>query len=188
MKIALAGNIASGKSTVQKILHDLGYKVLDTDACGHDALKQPDVKKAFSDLDIFENGEISRPKFGRLVFKEPEIKQKLETIVHPIIRQEILDFFEQNKTDKLLFVGIPLVFEAKMENLFDKIIFIYADDKIRLKRLINRNNYTEEYALLRINSQLPQEEKLARCDYVIKNNDTVDELKKLVTDLVSKLH
>ena len=75
-----------------------------------------------------------------------------------------------------------------MENLFDKIIFIYADDKIRLKRLINRNNYTEEYALLRINSQLPQEEKLARCDYVIKNNDTVDELKKLVTDLVSKLH
>lgn len=188
MKIAIAGNIASGKSTVQKILEDAGFKVLDTDKCGHEALKNPEVKKAFSYLDIFENGEISRHKLGELVFNNPQIKQQLESLVHPIIKQDIQNFFEQNKTDKFLFVGIPLVFEAKMENLFDKIVFVFADDKTRLQRLVKRNNFTEEYALLRINSQLPQEKKLARCDYVIDNNGSVEELKTLVTDFISKLN
>lgn len=188
MKIAIAGNIASGKSTVQKILEDAGFKVLDTDKCGHEALKNPEVKKAFSYLDIFENGEISRHKLGELVFNNPRIKQQLESLVHPIIKQDIQNFFEQNKTDKFLFVGIPLVFEAKMENLFDKIVFVFADDKTRLQRLVKRNNFTEEYALLRINSQLPQEKKLARCDYVIDNNGSVEELKTLVTDFISKLN
>lgn len=188
MKIAIAGNIASGKSTVQKILEDAGFKVLDTDKCGHEALKNPEVKKAFSYLDIFENGEISRHKLGKLVFNNPQIKQQLESLVHPIIKQDIQNFFEQNKTDKFLFVGIPLVFEAKMENLFDKIVFVFADDKTRLQRLVKRNNFTEEYALLRINSQLPQEKKLARCDYVIDNNGSVEELKTLVTDFISKLN
>ena len=188
MKIAIAGNIASGKSTVQKILEDAGFKVLDTDKCGHEALKNPEVKKAFSHLDIFENGEISRHKLGELVFNNPRIKQQLESLVHPIIKQDIQNFFEKNKTDKFLFVGIPLVFEAKMENLFDKIVFVFADDKTRLQRLVKRNNFTEEYALLRINSQLPQEKKLARCDYVIDNNGSVEELKTLVTDFISKLN
>ncbi len=188
MKIAIAGNIASGKSTVQKILEDAGFKILDTDKCGHEALKNPEVKKAFSYLDIFENGEISRHKLGELVFNNPQIKQQLESLVHPIIKQDIQNFFEQNKTDKFLFVGIPLVFEAKMENLFDKIVFVFADDKTRLQRLVKRNNFTEEYALLRINSQLPQEKKLACCDYVIDNNGSVEELKTLVTDFISKLN
>ena len=188
MKIAVAGNIAAGKSVVQNILEDFGYKVLDTDICGHEALKQEEIKTALSDLDIFVNGEISREKLGCLVFNNTEIKQRLENLIHPVIQQDILNFFEQNKTDKLLFVGIPLVFETKMENLFDKIVFIYADDAIRLQRLIKRNHYTEEYALLRLKSQLPQEEKLSRCDYVIKNNCSIGELRVQLMDFISKLN
>ena len=92
MKIAIAGNIASGKSTVQKLLEDSGYKVLDTDKCGHQALKLPQVKQALSEFDIFENNEISRTKLGQLVFNNPDIKIKLENIVHPIIKQDIIRF------------------------------------------------------------------------------------------------
>ena len=187
MKIALAGNIASGKSTVQNILENLGYKVLDTDKCGHDALRLSDVKEKLSALPIFENGEVSREKLAKLVFSDNEIKQTLEKAVHPIIRQNILDFFEQNKSEDLVFVGIPLVFEANMTDLFDKIVFVYADDDIRLKRLITRNNYSEDYARMRLNSQMPQAEKLSASDYVINNNGTPQELSTQVTELLAQL-
>ncbi len=187
MKIAIAGNIASGKSTVQKLLEDSGYKVLDTDKCGHQALKLPQVKQALSEFDIFENNEISRTKLGQLVFNNPDIKIKLENIVHPIIKQDIIRFFEQNKDEKLIFVAIPLVFEAHMEDLFDKIVFVYTEDDLRIKRLIERNNYDDEYALLRIKSQISQEEKLKHCDYVINNSGSITELQLQVNDLLKKL-
>ena len=187
MKIAIAGNIASGKSTVQKLLEESGYKVLDTDKCGHQALKLSQVKQALSKFDIFENNEISRPQLGQLVFNNPDIKIKLENIVHPIIKQDIIRFFEQNKDEKLIFVAIPLVFEAHMEDLFDKIVFVYTEDDLRIKRLIERNNYDEEYALLRIKSQISQEEKLKHCDFVINNSGSITELQLQVNDLLKKL-
>ena len=86
-----------------------------------------------------------------------------------------------------MFVGIPLVYEANMQDLFDKILFIYTDDDIRKERLIQRNNYTEEYAKIRISSQQPQEEKVKLADYVIYNNKTVRDLKESVINLLSKL-
>lgn len=187
MKIAIAGNIASGKSTVQRILEEYGYRVLDTDKCGHEALENQDVKKALSHLDIFENKEISREKLGHLVFNNPQIKQQLESIVHPIIKQDIINFFERNKEEKILFVAIPLVFEAGMENLFDKIVFVYTEDELRIKRLIERNHYSEEYALLRLKSQQSQEEKMEQCNYIIDNNGSFEDLKTQITDLLLKL-
>lgn len=187
MRIAIAGNIAAGKSTVQKILQNLGFKVLDTDICGHNALKLEYVKSEFAAYDIWDNGEISRNKLGKLVFENPTVKKKLENIVHPIIKENILEFFIQNKSENILFVAIPLVFEAKMEDMFDKIVFIFADDKLRLKRLIARNNYDENYAKLRINSQLSQKDKLQKSDYIITNNDTVENLELQIRNLLDKL-
>ena len=111
-----------------------------------------------------------------MVFTNKEIKQKLENILHPQIREKIKEFFEQNQNEKYLFVGIPLLFEANMADLFDKIIFIYADDDIRLKRLLLRNGYSVDYAKARLNSQMRQEEKAQKSDYVINNNGSIEEL------------
>ena len=187
MKIAITGNIAAGKSVVQEILQNSGYKVLDTDKCGHAALFLPQVKNMFKHLDIFENGEISREKLGHLVFNNLEIKKELENVVHPVIKQNILDFFEDNRDEELLFAAIPLVFEAGMEDLFDKIILVYADDKLRFKRLAERNGYDREYAVKRMDSQMSQDEKIARSDFVIYNNGTFSELNASVENLIQKL-
>ena len=84
----------------------------------------------------------------------------------------------------IVFVAVPQLFEANMEKLFDKIIFIYANDEIRLERLIKRNNYSEEYAKIRMNSQLPQEIKAKKSDYVIYNNSDLNCLKKELFKLV----
>ena len=178
IKFALCGNIASGKSTVQRFLEAQGYKVLDTDKVTHNLLtvKNDELFKAFEKFDVFKNREFSREKLGKLVFANNEIKKKLEEILHPQIRGKIEEFFEQNKNEKYLFVGIPLLFEANMADLFDKIIFIYADDDIRLKRLLHRNGYSLEYAKARLNSQMRQEEKVQKSDYVINNNGSIEEL------------
>ena len=183
IRIALCGNIASGKSTVQKFLEKNGYKVLDTDKVAHELLNVSNSKlyTEFKNLDVFENGEFSREKLGKLVFADKEIKQKLENILHPQIREKIKEFFDKNQNEKYLFVGIPLLFEAGMTDLFDKIVFIYADDDIRLKRLLHRNGYSVDYAKARLNSQMRQEEKAQKSDYVINNNGSVEELIKNIT-------
>lgn len=189
IKFALCGNIASGKSTVQKLLENQGYIVLDTDKVAHELLtvNNSELFLEFKKFDVFENGEFSREKLGKLVFTNKEIKQKLENILHPQIREKIKEFFEQNQNEKYLFVGIPLLFEANMTDLFDKIIFIYADDDIRLKRLLLRNGYSVDYAKARLNSQMRQEEKTQKSDYVINNNGSIEELYKNLFKLLEQI-
>ena len=179
LKVALVGNIASGKSAVEAILKKNGYSVLDTDKVCHNLLGElPQVAEEFVKYDVFEDGKISREKLGTLVFNNPDLRKKLENILYPTLREKINEFF--NSSDDLMFVAIPLFFEAEMTDLFDKILFIYADDKIRLKRLIKRNNYTKEYAKLRMESQMPQEDKVKKSDVVIYNNSTLEELEQNV--------
>lgn len=85
---------------------------------------------------IFENGEFSRFKVAQLIFSDEEARLKIASIMHPQIAEEIKIFFEANKSDDLLFVGIPLLFEANMQSLFDKIIFVYTDDEIQFRKII----------------------------------------------------
>lgn len=187
LKIAITGNIASGKSAVQNILENRGYKVLDTDQIGHKLLDtMPAIKDAFKDVDVFENGVISRDKLGRLIFSNPEHKKTLEEIIHPAIKEEILKFFCQNKNETLVFVGIPLLFESDMRDIFDKALLIYTDDEVRLQRLLSRNHYSLGYAKQRLQSQMPQDDKINLCDFVIYNNGTISELETSVKDFLSE--
>lgn len=185
IKYAITGNIASGKSAVEEILKKAGETVIDTDKISHELLENnKDVIETFKNYDILSDGKISREKLGKIVFEDKALKKLLENILHPQIKQKINDFFEQNQDKERVFVAVPLLFETKMEDTFDKIIFIYCDDKIRFERLMERENYTKEYARNRMKSQQNQDGKVKYSDIVIYNNSTPEELERLVKKLI----
>ncbi len=188
LKFAITGNIASGKTEVENILISKGFKVLDTDNIAHEILEtSSEIKEKFKTYDIFDSGTISRKKLGKLVFSDKNLLLTLENIVHPIVKQKIIEFFNINSSEKCVFVSIPQLFESGMQNLFDKIIFVYAPDNLRLKRLIERNNYSLDYAQKRLSAQDSQANKIKKSDFVIDNSYSMSELKKQVEDVLKQV-
>jgi len=189
IKVAITGNIASGKSTVQNYLKDKGFKVIDTDDIAKIVREENAdiIKKEFSNYDITDNDKISTKKLGNLIFKDNELRSKLDSILHPLIFEKLEKFFIENHNEKIVFVGIPLLFECNKQNMFDKIIFVQSDDEIRLKRLMSRNNFTKEEALTRINAQNQQEEKITKSDFILNNNNTPEALLEQISKICAAL-
>ncbi len=174
-KIAIVGNIASGKSTVEKILKDKGFTVYDTDKIAHEILENN--KHLFPHAIV--EGKIDRKKLANIVFNNKEQLKFLESVIHPKVKE----FIENINDTEIVFVSVPQLFEAGMEDLFDKIIFVSAPTGIRLERLMKRNNLTKEEALIRINAQMSENEKISKSDFVIVNDKTEEELKLQILHL-----
>lgn len=168
LKIAITGNIAAGKSEVEKIISE-NYPVYDADKIAHKFL-----------------GNVDRRALGEKVFNDPIARKELESFIHPKVKDEILNIFTKITTP-VVFVSIPLLFETGFDKLFDKVLFVQCNDDIRLEHLMKRNNFTKEQALARMNSQMPQEDKIVKSDYVIYNNSNLEELKKQVTKFIDEL-
>ena len=202
IKVAITGNIAAGKSTVEKILREQGYSVLNTDIVSHelldgktDVLKSlpffidasQEVLRAFKGYEILnENGHIDRQKLGKIVFADKILLRRLEAVIHPLVRLKIYEFFEEHKDETVVFVSVPQLYEADMQYMFDKVLLVFSEDKYRYKRLLKRDGYTEEYASARINAQMPQVDKLILCDDCLENDGTIGELKVRIAYILTE--
>lgn len=184
LKFAITGNIASGKSLAESVISTY-YPVYDSDKLAHDVL---DTIDDFYGYEVFTDGKVDRKKLGALVFNNRDLRKKLEGIVHPLVKEKILEIFNENKEQQYVFVSVPLLYEAGFETLFDKVIFIRIDENIQLQRLITRNNLSKEDALLRINSQMPQEEKAKRADFVFDNNSSKKEFRNVILEFLNSLN
>lgn len=183
-RIAIVGNIASGKSAVEAFLKEENYKTICADNIVHKLYTQPSVQDKI--YDIFET--IDRLEIASVVFSNKAKKQELEELLHPLVKEKIIEFFNENEVEKFAFAIVPLLFEANMEDLFDYVIFISADEKIRLNRLIKRNNIKEDDAIARIKAQMPESVKISKSNFVIKNNSDLTSLKNNLQKVLEKLN
>ncbi|MCE3038331.1 dephospho-CoA kinase [Helicobacter anatolicus] len=178
--IVLTGGIASGKSSVCKILCNEGFEIIDADKIAHEILKRSkgEIVKKFGE-GILENGEIDRSRLGKIVFDNQEKRIMLENILHPKIFCEILSQakkIEQNK--KFYFLDIPLFFETGgRERYFPfLVVSVYVDREVQIQRLMFRNKLSKSEALKRVNAQISLEDKRKKSDFVIENNGNLEEL------------
>ncbi|EFV36287.1 dephospho-CoA kinase [Gemella morbillorum M424] len=188
--IGITGSIACGKSLVSNYLQEKGYTIIDADKIGHMALENDEVKKQLVNKfgkSILKDNEVNRVTLGKLVFENNENLKELNNIIHPQIRKNISEQIQVHKNEKLVFVDVPLLFEAKFDDLVEKIIVISLDEKIQLERLMNRNSLSKEEALQRIKSQIPVREKEKLGDYVVDNSFTQENTYNQVDRILEKL-
>ena len=185
LKIAITGNIASGKSCIEKILRIKGFDTLCLDCV---------TEKIYIENDNFKEklfrifGETSKNQIAKIVFDDNAKLKELENLIYPIILEIMFDFFNKNRDKKLVFVSVPMLYEAGFEKYFDRVIYVKSDYNIRLQRLLKRNNYTVEYAKKRLDSQLDDEYKIKKADYIVENNGSHKELNKNCEKLIKELN
>lgn len=185
MIIGLTGSIASGKSTVAKMLEEMNFPIVDADQVarvvvepGKPALQE--IIEQFGEEILLEDGSLNRQKLGDIIFHNPSKRAILNNIMHPAIRKEMLsqrDYWIEQGAEVVI-MDIPLLFESKLQHFVEKILVVSVLEDTQLTRLMERNQLSEEDAKARISSQLPLSVKEAGADAVIYNNDSIDKTKE----------
>lgn len=197
IKVCLTGSIATGKTTISKQLVDSGAIILDTDLIVHSMYNYPSetskkILEAFG-TDLLQENKIDRKKLSQIVFSDPKKLELLNSIVHPAVRKYVyyeVQKYEQLEKEKnqnyLLVYVIPLFFETNSSYQVDKILLAFCSEENQLKRLIQRENYTQEEALKRIKAQIPISEKIKKADFLIDTNLDLESVKGQVSDFLKK--
>ncbi|BAT49758.1 dephospho-CoA kinase [Bacillus altitudinis] len=191
--IGLTGGIASGKSTVSQMIKEKGIRVVDADIIAKEAVSKGapalhQIVQTFGEEVLLPNGELNRQQLGAIIFSDEEKRKKLNAIVHPEVRKEMLKQRDEGVSNQETFVvlDIPLLFESKLEGLVDRIIVVYTTPDLQLSRLMNRNDLSEEEALKRIHSQQPLEEKCQKADRVIENTKDLAFIRKQLENILNE--
>jgi len=191
MIIGLTGSFGTGKSTVARLFKKYGAFIIDADAINHQILKEnkPVIKKIVSLFGreiLAKDGTIDRKKLSQKVFKNREDLSKLCEISHPIIIEEIKNKINEIKKDSLVVIDAPLLIEAGLRSLADKLIVVRTDIEIVSKRL-KAKGFSQEDILARMQTQLPLGHKLKLADFVIDNNSSINKTGEQVSLIFSNL-
>ena len=190
--IGLTGNIATGKSAAAQMFRERGAGIIDADVIarevvdvGTDAWKE--IVSEFGESILDSDGRIDRKKLGNLVFNDEDKRKKLNRIVHPRIRERIGELISaleaENRQAAVIEAALIIENGGWLYDAVDHIVVVTTDPGIQVGRLIERDGYTEEEALSRINSQMPAAEKLSHADYVIDNSGSLTETARQVEEI-----
>lgn len=190
--IGLTGGIATGKSTVTKILLQNKIPVIDADQISHQLTEvgqsgYQQIISHFGETILDANRKIDRAKLGQIIFNDSEKKMLLESLLHPLIQQQVIQQRQKLKEQgrKISFYDVPLLFEKRMQNNFDRTVLVWCDFKTQISRLMSRNNLSHQQAMSRIQSQLPLNEKLPLANFCLDNSTTQSSLEIQIKHLLN---
>lgn len=181
--IGLTGGIASGKSTVARMLEERGALVLDADRIARETVLpgRPawrEIVDWLGEAVLLEDGSIDRARLGELVFNDHRLRQKLNDIVHPRVGEEMLARTAEIRSKDpaaVIVYDLPLLVEAGLHRVVDLVLLVFVPPAVQLARLRRRDKLSRKEALARVKAQLPLEEKKKYAHTVIDNSGTVEE-------------
>ena len=191
MIVGLTGGIGSGKSSAANFFIELGIDVIDADEVSKNILDSNLQAKdkfldAFGKEFLDTNNNIDRSLLRSEIFKDEQKKTLLESIIHPLVREEILKFIENSKSIYKI-IMVPLIFETKSQSFYDKIIVIDCEEKIQINRASKRDNKSRDNIINIMNTQASRQDRNSIADIIIMNNDSLEDLKKEVIKTHQKL-
>jgi dephospho-CoA kinase len=185
--VGLTGGIASGKSTVSAMLDRLGAEVIDADLVAREVVEPgtkglAEIVAVFGEAILEADGSLSRATLGQLVFADSVQRIKLESILHPLIKERTMQRIAQSKSSVVVYV-VPLLVEASVDYPFDLVVSIEAGVETQIQRLIDTRNLSREDALARINAQATEAQRVERADVRLDGSLTFAELEIVVSKL-----
>ena len=177
--VGVTGNICAGKSAVCNILEDIGAQIIDADIITHDVMKSygpvfKDIVEEFGEKILNNKGEIDRKILGQIVFSDKLSLNRLELLLHPMIRSKIEETILDSNDGVIVVEAIKLL-ESGLSNHCDSVWVVNASFEQRLERLIQRDNINAKEAQNRLHMQGPQELKLQQADVIIANSRSLEE-------------
>ncbi|MDE7033815.1 MAG: dephospho-CoA kinase [Mucispirillum sp.] len=182
--IGMTGGIGCGKNKVAEMFNQLGFYTIDSDVSSRKVMEKGEpayekIVSVFGESILDEQGNILRKKLGHIVFNNKEKLKMLENIVHPAIykyeKKERSKIFGRN--DKAVVIThAALIIESKSIDKYDALIVISCPDELQIKRVMQRDNFSEEKARNIVSHQMPNEERLKYADFIIDNSSTLDDL------------
>ena len=188
-KIGITGGIGSGKSYVSDIIKSMGFPVYHSDESAKLLMESnPVIKEGllliFGDS-IYEKGELNKKKLAELIFESPELREKVNTLVHPIVRADFAQW-ARNQSQEIVFNEAAILFETGANTNFDATILVIAPEAIRIDRVMKRENCSRALVLKRIHTQWSDEQKSSLSNYQIIN-DSVSPLLIQVEKMLEKI-
>ena len=191
MKIGITGTIASGKTSVSILFRRMGFSVFNADNYAKMATHasnpcfQP-LLEVLSEEVLDDSGDIDRKKMASIIFNDEEKRKAVNAIVHPYVIEGMRNFFANHQKDAIVFAEIPLLFEANLEEEFDKVLVVTCDKDTAIKRMEEDREYTRQEALDRYASQIDPSLQVEKADFVIENNGDLKELGSKVNQFVAQ--
>ena len=191
MIVGLTGGIGSGKSAAGKYFVELGIDVIDADDISKNILDE-NIKakelfiKNFGDNFLDKNNNIDRDLLRSKIFVNEKKKNILESIIHPIVREEITKFINQSDSIYKL-IMVPLIYETNSQDFYDKIIVVDCNEENQILRASERDNKSKENIINIINNQASRENRNSIADEIILNDSTLDNLRDQVIKVHQKL-
>ena len=194
LKIGVTGSAGSGKSLVCKGFGRIGLVTLDCDEIARQVVEPGQaaygqVVKAFGSKAVAPDGTLDRPALRRMIVSTKGSREKLESILHPVIIKETVRQMDDavHLKQKSCAVEVPLLFELGMEHIFDAVVAVTAGHSTLIDRIAARDGVDRESAQKLLSLQMPQSQKVQKADYVIENKGRPDDVFKSVADLYQKL-
>lgn len=186
-KVGLTGGVACGKSTVTDLFQQLGATIIDADLIARGLLEKgtesyQQVVACFGEDVLLQTGDIDRAWLRAQIFSDRKAKQTLENIIHPRVRQQMIAAAKDCEAPYCI-LSVPLLIEAQMQDLVDRVVVVDADEKTQLRRLMARDRISEAAAIRMLQSQCQRAQRLAIADDIIDNSQTLDMLRPQVEQL-----